>query len=227
MHCLIVEDEKPAQKILKNYIQQTPFLDLLGTYESGVDISHENIDQTDLMFLDIQLPGINGLKFLKSLSRPPHVIVTTAFSHYAIEAFDAAVVDYLVKPFSYERFFKAVDRVRSLSLATQMAANDKIFVYTDKTFYNININDIICIKAESDYVNIITQQRSYLVLDSLKNWGEKLKSQHFIQTHRSYIVNLNKIEKVNNDRIHLENSHIIPISQTYKPQLIDCIKSFC
>lgn len=226
MHCIILEDEKPAQAILNNYIKKTPFLNLMGIYESGVDIAHEHMQKADLLFLDIQLPGINGLKYLQSLAHAPHVIVTTAFSHYAIDAFDAAVVDYLVKPFSYERFLTAVNRVRTLLPPSQSINADKIFIYTDKTFYNIAIKDIICIKSEGDYINVITDDETYLVLDSLKNWKEKLTGHQFIQCHRSYIVNLNKIEKCTNEKIHLHNSKIIPVSQTYKSQLIDSIKSF-
>ena len=107
MRCIILEDEKAAQDILEGYIQKTPFLTHLGTYESGLDIPPEEIQSADVLFLDIQLPELNGLQFLKTIENPPKIIVTTAFTDYAIKAFEEAVIDYLVKPFSYERFFKS------------------------------------------------------------------------------------------------------------------------
>ena len=196
IQCVILEDEKPAQKVLIQYINKTPFLSLINTYESGLDIPMEVINNADLLFLDVQLPEITGLTFLKSLSRPPKVIVTTAFSDYAIEAFEAAVIDYLLKPFSYDRFFKAVDRVRTLSTPIAASTTDNVFVYADKTFFNIQVNQINYLKAEVDYVMISTQERDYLILDSLKNWKEKLHGRQFIQCHRSSLVNLINVKKV-------------------------------
>ncbi|MTI32939.1 LytR/AlgR family response regulator transcription factor [Xanthovirga aplysinae] len=111
--CLVLEDEKAAQDVLKNYIEKTPFMSCVGIYETGLDIPQKHLQQTDVLFLDIQLPELNGLSFLKTLEYPPKVIITTAYPDYAIEAYEEAVVDYLVKPYSYERFFKAVSRVRN------------------------------------------------------------------------------------------------------------------
>ncbi len=225
INCVILEDEKPAQQVLQQYIKKTPFLNLINTYESGLDIPKEVIDAADLLFLDVQLPEITGLTFLKSLSNPPKVIVTTAFSNYAIEAFEAAVIDYLLKPFSYERFFKAVDRVRNLSGSLEPSSTENVFVYADKAFFNIQLSHINFLKAEVDYVKIDTHQRDYLILDSLKNWKEKLKGRQFIQCHRSYIVNMNKVKKVYDNQVHFEDGTQIPIGNTYKSLLIQSIKA--
>ena len=129
--CLLLEDELSAVEILEGYIQKTPFLELLGTYESGLDVPLEQLKQIDVLFLDIQLPELNGLSFLKTLIHPPHVIVTTAYPSYAVEAFEEAVTDYLVKPFSYERFFKAISRIRSVSEQSMGNTKNHVLLYAD------------------------------------------------------------------------------------------------
>lgn len=224
MKCIILEDERPAQKVLQGYIKNTPFLSLLGTYESGVHIPNSLLIQTDLLLLDVQLPKMSGLSYLKTLSNPPKVIVTTAYPDYALDAFEEAVIDYLLKPFSYERFFKAIDRVRNNISTNNDKNNDKIFVYSDKTFYNIIKNDILFIKAEVDYIDIITESKNYLILDSLKNWNEKLRSHHFVQSHRSYIVNIDRINKIQDNHIYFENVQKIPIGASFKKNLIRAVK---
>ena len=176
MYCIILEDEKPAQEVLQSYINKTPFLDCVGVYENGLDISHQKLQQADILFLDVQLPEINGLSYLKTILNPPKVIVTTAFANYAIEAFEEAVVDYLLKPFSFERFFKAVSRVRNSALYEKKKLVKSLFLYSDKTLYNINIDYVLFLKAEIDYLNVITEERSILILDSLRNWNKDRKS---------------------------------------------------
>jgi DNA-binding LytR/AlgR family response regulator len=224
IECIILEDEKPAQKILQGYIESTPFLSLLGTYESGIHIPNSLMQKADLLLLDVQLPKMSGLSYLKTLSHPPKVIVTTAYADYALLAFEEAVVDYLLKPFSYERFFKAIDRVRNTLNIKAQKNSDKIFVYSDKVFYNLNIIDILFVKAEADYVDIITESKNYLILDSLKNWNEKLKTHNFVQTHRSYIVNLDKINKICNKHIYFDNNQKSPIGSSFKKDLLLSIK---
>ncbi len=223
--CIVLEDEKPAQQVLRKYINQTPFLRCTGVYESGLHVPLEALRDAELLFLDIQLPEMSGLSFLKTLSNPPKVIVTTAYPEYAIEAFEEAVVDYLVKPFSYERFFKAADRIRNLiSLERKDRPHQNIFVYSDKTFFNIKIEEILFLKAEADYLNIVTSEREYLILDSLRNWKEKLKAFNFIQTHRSYIVNLDKVKKVYGNQVFVAGHLKIPIGKTHKAEVLQSIK---
>ncbi|NER15376.1 response regulator [Leptobacterium flavescens] len=224
INCIVLEDEKPAQEVLKKYIDKTPFLNFQGLYESGLHIPLQALKSAELLFLDIQLPGINGLSYLKTLKDPPKVIVTTAYPDYAVEAFEEEVVDYLLKPFSYERFFKAVDRIRN-QIATKEQHSKNVFVYADKTFYNIRIDDILYLKAEADYINIVTEERDFLVLDSLRNWKEKLKGFNFLQCHRSYIVNLDKVSKVYGNQIFMGNDLKVPIGKTHKAQVIQSIRS--
>ncbi len=215
IHCLILEDEQSAQEVLLSYIEKTPFIDCLGVYESGLDIPPEQLQQADLLFLDIQLPELSGLSFLKTLTNPPKVIVTTAYTDHAIEAFEEAVIDYLVKPFSYERFFKAITRIRNLFLEQRKEKKEHLFLYADKTIYKVNSKDILYLKAEVDYVKVVTIDTEILILDSLRNWNEKLQGLPFIQVHRSYIINIHKISKVYGNQVFI-NDKPIPIGKTYK-----------
>lgn len=223
IQCLILEDEMSAVEVIEAYIEKTPFLNYLGAYESGLDIPPEQLQKADVLFLDIQLPELNGLSFLKTLQNPPLVIVTTAYPNFAIEAFEEAVTDYLVKPFSYERFYKSISRVRSLLVEQLKDKKNQIFLYADKTIYKTNIEDILFLKAEVDYVNVVTQDREVLILDSLHNWSEKLSQFNFKRAHRSYIVNLDQIEKISANQIFVK-SHALPIGRTYKQNFLEALK---
>lgn len=221
--CLILEDEKPAQKVLKSYIEKTPFLECIDIYETGLNIPAIELQNADVLFLDIQLPELSGLSFLKTISNPPKVIVTTAFPNYAVEAFEEAVVDYLLKPFSYERFFKAVTRVRNDAIYQNKEIDKNLFLYSDKALYKINVDDVLFLKAEVDYVNVVTEEKNYLILDSLRNWNEKLQSFKFIQVHRSYVINIDKITKVFGNQVFIGDK-AIPIGKTYKDDFLKEIK---
>ncbi len=223
IQCLVLEDESSAVEIVESYIEKTPFLRCLGSYENGLDVPIKQLNAADILFLDIQLPGLNGLSFLKTLQNPPLVIVTTAYPNYAIEAFEEAVTDYLVKPFSYERFYKSLTRVRLLLNNQEKDKKHQIFLYADKTMYKTNIEDILFLKAEVDYVNVVSNQREVLVLDSLQNWSQKLENFNFARVHRSYIINLNQIEKVSGNQVFIKGTSI-PIGRTYKQEFLAALK---
>lgn len=215
IHSLIIEDEKAAQEILMDFIDKTPFLQCIGLYESGIDIPHALLNKADVLFLDIELPELNGLSYLKSLDTPPKVIITTAYSDYAVDAFEENVLDYLVKPFSYERFFKAITRVKDQIVKDKKEIQKYFFVYADKTHHKVFLDDILYLKAEIDYVMVTTQNNSLLVLDSLRNWEEKLSEYNFLRIHRSYIINIDKVEKVSGNQVFIKNE-TIPVGQSYK-----------
>lgn len=223
IQCLVLEDEPSAVEVVEAYIEKTPFLKALGSYESGMDIPLERLKEADILFLDIQLPELNGLSFLKTLQNPPLVIVTTAYPNFAIEAFEEAVTDYLVKPFSYERFYKSLSRARSLLAQRKKDNKNQVFLYADKTIYKTAIEDILYLKAEIDYVNVVTQKREVLILDSLQNWSEKLSSFNFKRIHRSYIINLDQIEKVSGNQVFLKGI-ALPIGRTYKQDFLEALK---
>ncbi|PQJ80877.1 hypothetical protein BTO18_02770 [Polaribacter porphyrae] len=219
MSCIILEDEESAQEVLQSYVDKTPFIECLGVFESGLDIPLKLLQKADVLFLDIQLPELTGLSFLKTIPIPQKVIVTTAYKNYAIEAFEEAVTDYLLKPFSYERFFKAITRIRNQQLAYKKVQPKELFLYADKTIYKIDIDEILYVKAEIDYVKIVTTAKKILILDSLKNWKEKLLDFRFIQVHRSYIVNISKISKVYGNLVYIDKEPIA-IGKKFKSQFL-------
>lgn len=224
IYCLILEDEPSAVEVLKSYIDKTSFIECIGIYESGLDISPELITQTDLLFLDVHLPEVNGISFLKSLQQKPRVIITTAYADYAVEAFEEEITDYLVKPFSYERFCKAVGRVRQQLSVEKDKSTKQLLLYADKTTYKVDKADILYLKAEVDYVKFVTIDNQILILDSLQSWEERLAGFGFVRTHRSYIVNLEKVEKTTRNQVFIEGE-IIPIGRTYREKFITALTS--
>lgn len=213
LKCIIVEDEKNAQSILSHYIEKTNFINCVGIYESGLDVPQEILQTVDFMFLDMELPELNGLAFLKTLVNAPKVIITTAYPDFAIEAFEQAVIDYMVKPFSYVRFLTAVNRIRATTPSIE--DSDYILIYADKITHKIKCNDILYIKSELDYVAIITLEEKILTLGSLSSWLKKLDASTFIQIHRSYIINTNRLKKIKPNAVLIEATEI-PIGSTYK-----------
>ncbi|MEM8526837.1 MAG: LytTR family DNA-binding domain-containing protein [Bacteroidota bacterium] len=218
INCLILEDEQDAQEILETYVSKLNYLNLIGKFESGIDVPPSLLKKADLLFLDIQLPELNGIQYLRSLGNPPKVIVTTAYDQFAIEAFEVEVIDYLLKPFSFERFLKATTRLRRIVTTIQNTAT--YFVYADKTTYKIKASDILYLKAEVDYVKVKTIKQEILILDSLKNWNEKLEEHTFLRVHRSYIVNMEKVDKISKNRLFLQNTECLPIGAKYKEAAI-------
>lgn len=212
LKCILIEDEKSAQKVLLHYIEKHKNMECLSVYESGLDVPMAIIKTVDFMFLDMELPELNGLAFLKTLTNPPKVIITTAYPDFAIEAFEHAAVDYLVKPFSYERFLTAVNRI-SVPLTTD--SEEDIFIYADKITHKIKRNAILYIKSELDYVAIVTSEEKILVLGSLSGWLQKLNHSAFIQIHRSYVINKNHLKKIKSTTVLIESNEI-PIGSTYK-----------
>ncbi len=219
MKCIIIEDEIPGQKVMKHLIDKIGTIDCLGIYESGPQVPMDVLSSADFLILDIELPDINGLDFLETLPSFPPVIVTTAYPDYAVRAFDVRVIDYLVKPISYPRFLKAIHRVQE-STANQQA---EISVYSDKTTYRLRVFDILYIKSELDYVSIVTEDRKYLVLDSLQNWNKKLEAHHFIFSHRSYLVHVDRVDRFTASTIGIGN-HEIPISRGYRKEVERVLK---
>ncbi|MEO1627471.1 MAG: LytTR family DNA-binding domain-containing protein [Bacteroidota bacterium] len=219
LNCLIIEDEQDAQALLKSYIDRVASLQVIGVFESGLDVPIDLIKKTDLLFLDIQLPELNGIQYLRSLDVPPKVVITSAYPNFAIDAFDLAVTDYLLKPFSFERFYKSINRVCEKN-ATPSSREEIFFVYADKTTYKINASDIVYLKAEVDYVKITTTKQELLILGSLRGWNEKLQQEHFVQIHRSYIVNMKKVEKISKNQLSLPGDERLPIGITFKEKVI-------
>jgi len=227
--CLIVEDELPAQRVLQKYIGDVPSLNLVKSCNNALDaIELLNSTHIDILFLDIQLPKLTGIKFLKSLKKPPQTIFTTAYSEYAVEGFELEAIDYLLKPFSFERFLKsvnkAIDRIESsheASTPSEIVVNDEEFVFfkSDKKIYRIDLNDLLYVEALKDYVKIVTTHGTKLVLQTLKHWQKILPSKLFQRAHKSYIVNLKQIDNINGNIISIRDKEI-PIGRHYREDLL-------
>lgn len=223
INCIIIEDQLPAQRILKKYIEAIPELDLKGTFTNVISAEASLNNDLGLIFLDIHLPKISGIDFLKSLNNPPQVILTTAFSDYALEGFDLNVTDYLLKPFSFERFKKAIDKVQEriiLKSSAKQLESTEIFIKSGHDHFKIDSNELLFINADADYTDLHTSDMKYISAESLKYWEEKLENYNFIRVHRSFIINTKKIIKTSSRKLLLKGNHEIPIGRTYKNKVV-------
>lgn len=232
LKCLIIEDELPAQRVLKNYISDVPYLELCGTFKSAME-ALETIQSQDIdvLFLDINLPKISGLNFLRSLNNPPKVIITTAYPDYAHEGFELDVVDYLLKPFSFERFIQSLSKLKSETKQDASASDNEkrdyehsyAFVKVDKTLHRVDFDDIKYIESDKDYVKIIRIGENLMLLQTLKHWESMLPERGFARVHKSYIVNISRIDKIVGNQIKIDNA-TIPIGRHYKQDFLDKIE---
>lgn len=224
INCIIVEDQPPAQRLLQKYVSDTEGLELKSTFSSPLDaMLFLKTEQIDLIFLDVHLPKISGMEFLKLLDNPPQVILTTAFENYAIEAFELNVVDYLLKPFSYSRFLASVEKVMSRNNEPQVDTAgqdnpDNIFVKDGHNYLNLQINAILYIKAEGDYTSVHKENDRIVVAYSIKYWENKLGNKRFFRIHKSYLINTNHIEKISGNVVILTNGNEVPIGRKYKDE---------
>lgn len=224
LNCIIIEDQIPAQKTLQGYIYQVPYLHLLETFISPIEaMSQLDSGVVDLIFLDIHLPKINGIEFLAALQSPPHIILTTAFSEYAVQGFELDVVDYLLKPYSFQRFLKAILKIQRIeSSRTPSVQSEHIFVKTKQQLEKIFIPNIRYIEAKGDFVVIYTQERAVVATISLQQILAEI-SHPFCRCHKSFIINIEAIQKINGNRIFIQQKEI-PIGRTYKEELWNRIK---
>jgi len=214
MTCLIIDDEPIARDILRTYISDTPRLTLSGECESAVNaLSCLKERNVDLIFLDINMPKLSGISFLKSLSAPPKVILTTAYSEYALEGYELDVVDYLLKPFSFERFLKAVNKV------PEPSDNDESYVVikADGKTYRIDEDDILFAESQGDYITLHTTRERYTFNQTLTSFTDQLSASRFLRVHRSYLVSLQQIDYVEGNMIHIKGCDI-PVGQAYKEE---------
>ena len=222
MKCIIVEDQPPAQRILKKYIGDIGSLSLVGTFSDPLQaMEFLKTESVDLMFLDIHLPKISGIEFLKSMTISPKVILTTAFAEFALESYELSVVDYLLKPFSFARFVMAVNKVRESipdksSQAIPKQETDEIFIKVGYELIKIKMIDIVFIKSDGDYTEIHLDDKRHITPETLKYWNEKLGDKHFIRIHKSYLINKAKIRKIASNQVELMNDTKLPIGRTYK-----------
>jgi DNA-binding LytR/AlgR family response regulator len=222
MRCLIVDDDELSRAFLERFVEQHGGLDWVGSCESAIEASkvlrHEDVD---VIFLDVEMPGMSGLELVRSLDRRPQIVLVTAKEEYAIEAFNIEVTDYLLKPVTYARFLKAVERAERWAKreAEQLSDGDYVFIKADGRLVKLKLEDILWISAQGDYMMIHASGHKYLVHGTMKSMEAKLPAQAFTRVHRSYIVRIDKIQDIKDTTIVI-NRQVIPIGGSYKAGLL-------
>jgi DNA-binding LytR/AlgR family response regulator len=230
LSCVIIDDEPIARNILKEYILRDGRLLLLQDYPDASDALRElNLKKPRLIFLDIKMPKISGFEMLRSWPQHPQVIFTTAFREYAVEGFDMNAVDYLLKPFSFERFLQAVNKAYMLispepggETATTENPNDDLFVKSNGKIVRIRIRDIYYIEALKEYIRIFTTEGNEVVYQTMQSMEEKLPPELFFRIHRSYIIGLRHIKSIEGNSVLVHKTQL-PVSRYIKDQFIKCI----
>ncbi len=224
---IIVEDEPIARSGLESYVKDVDFIEICALCENAVEANNAiNLHPPDLMFLDIQMPRLTGIDFLKSLYHPPMVIFTTAYPNYALQGFELDVVDYLVKPYPFDRFLKAVNKARDLYLLrkekTSVPAKspDYFFVKADNKYERVIFNEIIFVEAMENYVVIYTETQRIITMMTMIAMEESLPGERFIRCHKSFIVNINQIRAVEGNELNVGNQKI-PVSRQKKQEIVE------
>ena len=221
--CIIVDDEPLSQDVLKKYVVDTPTLELLeicsDAFEANQVIASNDVQ---LMFLDINMPKLSGISFSKTMIKPPLIVFTTAYPEYAIEGFEVDAIDYLVKPFSYERFLKATNKaIEKINLAQlkNIVSDSFILLKSDKKVFKVNYDDINYLQSFGDYIKVFTIDKCLVVHDTFKNMLEQLPVTYFQRIHKSYIVPLNKIKYIDGNQIKIADE-LLPIGLNFKEELL-------
>ncbi|OEK07121.1 LytR/AlgR family response regulator transcription factor [Roseivirga misakiensis] len=214
---IAIDDEPIALSIVEKHAAKIPYLKLEAVFTNALEgLNYLNANQVDLIFLDINMPDISGLEFVKSLTNKPHIIFTTAYSEYAVESYELEAADYLLKPFEFGRFLKAVNK---LAEQTEKSSQNYLFLKSGYEFIRIEKSDLRYIKGDGNYVGFHTSERKVLCRMKMDEAESLVSSDDFIKVHRSYVVNKSMILKVEKHQLHLEEG-TIPISQTYYDNLV-------
>ncbi|CAL2086228.1 LytTR family DNA-binding domain-containing protein [Tenacibaculum sp. 190524A05c] len=234
IRCLIADDEPIARQIIENYIKDIPYLELVTTCKNAFEVMEVlQKEQIDLLFLDINMPKFSGISLLKSLSKKPEVIITTAYPEYAIEGFELAVTDYLLKPFSLERFLQAIVKVQQ-KLKTTPVSNtqpiivnkeneaNSLFVKSDKKIIKLNFDEIYYVEAYGNYIKIYTDTM-ILTPQTLTEFLTKLPN-NFLRVHKSFAINFNHLKLIDGNQVRLGNDKIVPVGKSYRKELIKQIE---
>ena len=236
INCIAVDDEPLALEKMEDYIKRVDFLNLLGLIDNGVDaINFIKQNKVDLVFLDIQMNDLSGIDLLETLSVKPIIVFTTAYENYALQGYELNVTDYLLKPISFKRFLKAIDKVAEVfrtrnnhsktgpAEENETNEQDSIFIKSEGKMQRIIFNDILYIEAMKDYVKIWTPSGKIICLSNIKNFIEKLPASQFLRIHKSYAIALDKIEAIKQKYVEIAGQDI-PIGSTYKNLLFSKLK---
>jgi len=217
-----------AQNVIQNHLQKVDRFELVGVCSNALEAKEVlNKHEVDLIFLDIQLPGMTGLNFLRSLANPPLVVLTTAYAEYALESYEFNVIDYLLKPISFERFSKTVDKIVEGRLFTQPKekdgfSNDHIFIKSNSKFFKVNFSEVIYIEGMKDYLKIQTAEYKLVTHQTMNDMEKILPAKQFIRVHKSYIVAIARIKSIYGNSVEMEKA-TLPIGINYKEKVMNLI----
>lgn len=232
--CIIIDDEEIGRDLLENFIGRIPHLELLGKFSNPLEaLSGIRVESVHLIFLDIQMPAMTGIEFLKTLSSTPAIIFTTAYDEYALEGYELSVIDYLLKPFSFTRFLQAVNKATELIELKDKAKNEPLpkippssqpsleflLINADHKLHRLYVKDILYIQSMKEYVTYFTDQGKLMAWGSLKSLEEKLPSTDFMRIHKSYIVAKNRVNSLHGNQLELGDT-ILPIGGTYRDEVM-------
>jgi len=234
MNCIIIDDDKLSRKVIEEYINRTDSLNLVYSFANAVDAINNlknNTKEINIVFLDIEMPEMTGIEFLNNFKEHPQIIIISSKEKYALEAFEYDVTDYLLKPVSYSRFFKAIEKAQKHIDATSNSDNTiensnlkEFFIKTNSSLVKVKFDDILCVEALENYILICTDKDKYTVHFTMKAIEDKLPSESFKRVHRSYIVNINNISEIESNSIKLKYNNdekSIPIGKSYKDKLFN------
>jgi len=237
LNCLVVDDEPSARRILTGYIEKTPFLQLFASCENPLEaLEIANAGSVDLIFLDIQMPQLSGLEFIKLHKSPAKVILSTAYSQHALESYELNVVDYLMKPCSFERFLQAAQKTRELIgisparpeptnyAAPPAAEEDHIYVKVDSRMQKVGFQDILYVEGLGNYVSIYTTTERLVTLLTMKEVEERLPEQLFMRIHRSYILSLAHIQYIEGNQVFIDKNTALPLGETYRERFFNILE---
>jgi DNA-binding LytR/AlgR family response regulator len=237
LNTLIIDDEPLAQEVLETYIEKFPEINLVAKCLNAIEANEwMKSNQIDLIFLDVQMPILSGIDFLKTLKNPPLVIITTAYPNHALEGFELNVLDYLLKPISMERFIKAINKALELQLLQKNKSSEKgsvekeqeeyFFVKADKKLIKINHHEIIYIEGLKDYVIIRMENQRVITLQTMKSLEDKLPLSKFKRIHRSYIVNIDRINAIHGNMVEVIEKNapkLLPVGKNYREELLEIV----
>ncbi len=232
LKCIAIDDEPLALELLEDYISKTPFLKLEHLFNNAISaMDYLRETHVDIIFVDIQMPDLNGIDFIKLLENPPHLIITTAYDQYAVQSYELEVNDYLLKPIAYERFYKAVSRIleKKISISVPKTNSeiinhkkDYIFIKSEYKVIKVLLEEILYCEGLKDYIQIHTHGGKFLTLMSFKKLSEILPENKFVRVHKSYLVSIAKIDTIERNRIII-NEQYIPIGEAYKEKFNEVI----
>jgi DNA-binding LytR/AlgR family response regulator len=222
IRCLVIDDEPPARELIVSYLSRLDELEVTAQFGNAIDaFTYLKNHEVDLMLLDIQLPNMTGIELIKTLRKPPRVIFTTAFRDYAVDGFELAALDYLVKPISFDRFTKAIDKYRQSPVPAQRESTSDafncayMFIKVGKEQVKIMLRDILYIEGIKDYLRLITIKGSFIIYHRMGTMEDKLPDDHFARIHKSFIISLDKIISYRSDSVHIADKQL-PVGRKYR-----------